>query len=73
MPIISTHCSVLHAQVNRLADFEGHTSRIFCPEYLETGECRLKREAVSGGPLSQFLERVSEERLDRSGYRCNLG
>jgi len=73
MPIVSTECRVLHSQVARLADLEGHISRVFCPEYLDKGECRIKREGVSGGPLSQLLERIDEGALDRRGIRCDLG
>jgi hypothetical protein len=73
MTIVSTRCPVLHAQVNRLVDFEGHIARVFCPEYLKNGECRIKRGVADGGPLSQLLERIDEETLDRHGKRCDLG
>ena len=72
MAIVSANCPVLHAHVNRLADFEGHITRVFCPEYLANGECRIKRGGADGGPLSQLLERVDEDALDRPGYRCDL-
>ena len=73
MPIVTTQCPVLHAQVNRLADMEGQITRVFCSKYTEAGECRLKREAMTGGPLSQLLERLNEGTLDRRGYGCELG
>ena len=72
MPIVSAQCPVLHAPVSRLADFEGHISRVFCPEYLKNGECRIKRGGAAGGPLSQLLERIEEDALDRRGTRCDL-
>jgi len=56
--MVSAQCPVLHGEVNRLMDLEGHVERVFCPEYVEAGECRLKREAMTGGPLSQLFERV---------------
>ena len=73
MPIVTTHCHVLHGQVNRLSDMEGHIIQVFCPEYDATHDrCRIKLATMSGGPLSQLLERVSEETLDRRGCRCDL-
>ena len=37
-----------------------------------TGDCRLKKAGRQGGPLSQLLERVSEEALDTKSVRCHL-
>lgn len=73
MPIVSTSCHVSHAQVNLLSDLEGHVTRVFCPEYdARDGQCRIKAESTKGGPLSQLLERLSEDTLDRRGCRCDL-
>jgi recombinational DNA repair protein RecR len=72
MPLVSAQCPVLHSQISRLADLEGHITRVFCPEYLENGECRIKRGTEGGGPLSQLLERIDEGTLDRHGRRCDL-
>jgi hypothetical protein len=71
--MVSAQCPVLHGEVNRLMDLEGHVERVFCPEYVEAGECRLKREAMTGGPLSQLFERLHEHTLDHRGTRCDLG
>jgi hypothetical protein len=54
-------------------DFEGAIERVICPEYdAQGGSCRLKAQAFSGGPLSQLVERVSEETLDSRSNRCVL-
>ena len=66
-------CPVLRAHVTRVTDFEGNVTRIICGEYEQsTGTCRLKKAAFEGGPLSQLLERVSEETLNPRGTLCNL-
>lgn len=73
MPIKSVRCHVLQASVAVVADLEGGISRVICPNYNErTGVCRVKRNATRGGPLSQFLERVSEGTLDTHTTRCDL-
>lgn len=73
MPITSVRCPVLQANVTRITDLEGEVTRVICPEYEDpTGICRIKQGARTGGPLSQFLERVSEETLDRRTTRCDL-
>ena len=73
MPIISVRCYVLGASVPAVADFEGFVTSIVCPQYeASTHLCRLKESALSGGPLSQLLQRVEEDTLDRRGTRCDL-
>ena len=73
MPIESIHCHVLGAHVTRITGLEGEIVRIICAEYDEpTGDCRLKKAGRQGGPLSQLLERVSEEALDTKSVRCHL-
>lgn len=73
MAVTSVRCPVAQATVTRVIDFEGATTRVICPEYEEpTGVCRLKKSALEGGPLSQLLDRLSEETLDRRGTRCDL-
>lgn len=73
MAITSVRCPVLRANVTRVIDLEGEVTQVICPEYEEpTGICRMKKGAQTGGPLSQFLERVSEETLDRRTTRCDL-
>jgi hypothetical protein len=64
---------VLGANVTRASDMEGNVTRIFCPEYDErTGACRLLTTALDGGPLSQLLERVADDTLDRRTAACVL-
>lgn len=73
MVIASVRCPVARATVTRVTDFEGATTRVICPEYEEpTGICRLKEIALAGGPLSRFLERVSEGTLNRRAMRCDI-
>ena len=74
MAITSVRCPVLGASVTRVTDLEDEVTAIICPEYEEPiGICRLKKNALEGGPLSQLLERVSEDRLETRTTRCNLG
>jgi hypothetical protein len=73
MAVMSVRCYVLGAKVPAVVDFEGFVTSIICPQYEEsTHLCRLKEGARSGGPLSQLLERVEEDTLDRRGTRCDL-
>jgi hypothetical protein len=73
MAITSAWCSVLQANVSRLTTLEGEVSTVICPEFeAVTRTCRLKKAAGLGGPLSQLLERVSEEALSSPAPRCNL-
>ena len=73
MAIESIYCHVLGAHVTRMTGLEGEVVRIICVEYDEpTGDCRLKKAGRQGGPLSQLLERVSEEALDTKSVRCHL-
>jgi hypothetical protein len=56
-----------------MTGLEGEVVRIICVEYDEpTGDCRLKKAGRRGGPLSQLLERVSEEALDTKSVVCHL-
>ena len=74
MAIVSVRCPVLGANVTRVTDLEDEVTALICPEYEEpTGICRLKKNARQGGPLSQLLERVSEDTLETRTTRCNLG
>jgi len=73
MPMTTVHCHVLGATVTRVTDFEGRVTHLICPEYDEaTGVCRIRQQASSGGPLTELLERVAEDTLDRRGTRCPL-
>lgn len=56
-----------------MTDFAGNVTRIICAEYEEsTGTCRLKKGVLEGGPLSQLLERLSEEALNTRSLMCAL-
>lgn len=73
MAITSIRCPVLGAHVTRVTDLEGTVTRIICAEYEGTsGTCRMKKAALEGGPLSQLLERMSEETLTTRSTLCDL-
>jgi hypothetical protein len=66
-------CPVLGGHVTRVTDFEGNVTRVICEEYEEpAGTCRLRKTVLRGGPLTQLLERVSEETLNTGGTLCVL-
>jgi hypothetical protein len=67
----SLHCPVLNGTVTRVTDLEGQVGRVICPELIQgSGLCRVRKRAGTGGPLSEFLERVSEHNLQMKGQRC---
>ena len=73
MSITITRCHVLGANVSRITDLEGTVTRVICPQYEEpAGTCRLRRDALKGGPLSQLLEKVDEDTLAQRGTRCDI-
>ena len=73
MTISTVHCHVLPGTVTRVADLEGQTTRIICPEFDEaTGQCRLRQRELEGGPLGRLLVRTAQEDLDTSSARCAL-
>jgi hypothetical protein len=73
MAITPVHCNVLGASVTCVTDLEGAVTQIVCAQYdPATGLCRLKHDALVGGPLSQLLERVAEGTLASHGTRCDL-
>ncbi|HEY7288558.1 MAG TPA: hypothetical protein VH583_01890 [Vicinamibacterales bacterium] len=73
MATTTIRCPVAQRDIDCEADFEGMITRVFCTELDErTGICRLKRNALEGGPLTQLLERVSEHTLDSRGLTCGL-
>jgi hypothetical protein len=64
---------VSQATVTIVDDFEGAVDRVICPEYdAQHRACRLKERARSGGPLSQLVERISEETLDSRSHACDI-
>lgn len=73
MAITSIFCHVAGTNVTRVTDLEGRVVHLICPEYDDaTGLCRIRQRASSGGPLSQLLERLDEETLDRRDTHCEL-
>lgn len=71
MTMRTIRCHVLGANVVRVSDMEGAVSHVICHAFEpSTGLCRLRRDALSGGPLSQLMERVAEETLAERGGRC---
>jgi hypothetical protein len=73
MAMTSIRCPVLAAHVTCVTDLEGSVTKVICAEYDETtGNCRLKKRALEGGPLSQLLERTPEDMLNTRSTRCVL-
>jgi hypothetical protein len=71
--LTTVQCHVLGAEVTRVTDLEGTSAQIICPEYEKSsGLCRLRREALSGGPLSRLLERAAERTLAQRSSSCLL-
>jgi hypothetical protein len=73
MAMKSVRCPVLGAHVTQVMDLEDAVTGVICTEYdASDGTCRLKKSALEGGPLSQLLERVSEDSLSTHGTLCVL-
>ncbi len=69
--MVQVRCHVSGADVVRECDLEGNVVQLICPEFdPSTRLCALRQQASSGGPLSQFLERVAGDTLDRHDLRC---
>jgi hypothetical protein len=73
MGIKSVLCHVRQGQVTVVTDLEGDVTRLICPDYESaTGECRLRIDAMAGGPLSQLFNRLEEHTLETRATRCEL-
>jgi hypothetical protein len=73
MAIELIRCPVLGASVTRETDLEGMVMRVICTEFEpSTGNCRLKKSALEGGPLSRLIIRTSEGMLATRGEQCLL-
>ena len=73
MAIRSIRCPVLGARVTEVTDLEGNVTKIICAEYeASDGTCRLKKSTRDGGPLTQLLDRMSENTLSTRSTSCIL-
>jgi hypothetical protein len=73
MAIRTIHCHVLQSTISVVTDLEDQVTRVICPEYdSTTSACRLKQRASTGGALSTFVARVSEDTLDSRTVRCDF-
>ena len=73
MAIATKWCPVLQANVTTVTTLEGEVMTLICPEFEPvTKNCRLKAMTGLSGPLSQLLERVSEETLTNPAPRCHM-
>jgi hypothetical protein len=70
MAIQSIRCSVSATDITLVLDLENRVIRVICPEYEPDGSCRLMKNARSGGPLTQLLERATEHTLTTHETRC---
>ena len=74
MAIKAVWCPVLQAHVTCVTDLEGTVVTVVCHEYNKTTRgCRMKQAAMTGGPLSQLLARVSENALADPMVNCTIG
>ncbi len=73
MALRSSWCPVLQSYVTRVTDLEGALAAVFCSEYEKsTRTCRMKRETLDRGPLSQLMKRASENPLADTMARCTM-
>ena len=73
MALATRWCPVIHAAVTMVTTLEDEVTNVFCQEFdPDTKSCRLKNVPAQGGPLSQLLDRVSEDALGRRTARCRL-
>jgi len=73
MTINSAWCPVLHVRVTTITTLEGEVTNVICPEFEASSKsCRVKKAGTLGGPLSQLLERVTDESLAEADPRCDL-
>ena len=73
MAIKSTYCHVREGQVSVITDLEGVLTRLICPDYEpSSGTCRIRAGVLGNGPLSQLLQRVDDDTLDKPAARCAL-
>jgi hypothetical protein len=73
MALKTVRCHVLRSNISMVTDFEDNVTQVICPEYDKaTGACRLKKRASSGGPLSTFVARASEDTLENRAVGCDF-
>jgi hypothetical protein len=73
MAITTIRCPVAQRSVVCDVDLEGTITKVFCPELEEhTAICRLKRNELEGGPLSQLIQRASDHTLESCRLTCDL-
>ena len=73
MVIDSVWCPVLHGRLTRITTLEGEVIRVVCPEFDDSSKtCGVKKAVGLGGPLSQLVERVTEESLAHPDTRCDF-
>jgi hypothetical protein len=73
LAINQTWCHVLGTQVTCVSDLEDNIVQVICPHYDDaTRGCRVRAAVLTGGPLAQLLERVSENTLASHDRGCVL-
>jgi len=73
MTLTTVRCHVSHEPVTCVTDLEGAVVNVICSAFeKERRLCRLKQRDLSGGPLSQFLERAADQTLSSRDLRCDL-
>jgi len=69
----SVYCHERRGNITLETDPNGVVCRVICPKYENsTGLCRLRHDAMEGGPLSQLLERVAGSSLNARTMHCDF-
>jgi hypothetical protein len=69
----SVYCHERRGNITLETDLDGVVRRVICPKYeAATGMCRLRHNALEGGPLSQLLERVAGNTVNARTTRCDF-
>jgi hypothetical protein len=69
----SSWCPVRQSYVTHVTIFEGAVATVFCSEYQRgTRTCRMKREALDSGPLSQLVMDGTEHSLADRLTHCTM-
>jgi hypothetical protein len=69
----SVYCHERRGNITLETDPDGVVCRVICPKYENsTGLCRLRHDAMEGGPLSQLLERVAGNSLNARTTHCDF-
>jgi hypothetical protein len=73
MALSTRFCPVLGTRVTVVTDLEGSVVQVVCQHHhRDTNTCRLKARALTGGRLSELLERAARGRFADRSTRCQF-